>query len=110
MDCNTKYKRMKEMFIMYANHKKFSHERKIPANPEKDVCVYFKVKNELGMCECWCESKPNKEREMYLPCDSKWKNLCFFVWNIFNFARGTSISSSLILNILIGWLQNIEVT
>ena len=36
---------------MYANNKKYSHKRKEPANPEKDVCVYFKVKNKLGMCK-----------------------------------------------------------
>ena len=27
-------------------------------NSEKNVRVYFKVKNKLGMCECWREIKP----------------------------------------------------
>ena len=49
---------MNEMFIMYANHKKSSPKRKVPANQEKDVCVYFKVKNKLGMFQCWSEIKP----------------------------------------------------
>ena len=38
-----------------------------------------------------------------LPFDSKWKKYFQFVSNILNSARGTRISSSLILNILIGW-------
>ena len=82
MDCNT---RLNEMFIMYANHKKDFSQNKVPANPEKDVCVYFKVKNKLGMCKCKCKIKPNKEREnLSLLCDSKRKNPFFFY-----FACGT---------------------
>ena len=46
MYCNTKkYIKMNEMFIMYANHEKVFSQKKNPANLEKDVCVYFKVKN-----------------------------------------------------------------
>ena len=59
MYCNTKkHIRMNEPLIMYANYKKFAHERKVPANLKKDVCMYFKVKNKLGIFECWCEIKP----------------------------------------------------
>ena len=38
--------------------KKSSHKRKVPANLEKDFCVYFKVKNKLGIFEFWCEIMP----------------------------------------------------
>ena len=37
---------------MYANRKKSCHKRKVPSNREKDICVYFKVKNILGKSEC----------------------------------------------------------
>ena len=39
---------------------------------------------------------------MSLPCSGKRKR-SFYFFDILNFERGTRISSSLILNILIGW-------
>ena len=33
------------------NTKRFLHKRKVPAIPEKDVSVYFKVKYMLGKVE-----------------------------------------------------------
>ena len=84
MYCHTKSTQewMKCLKCMPAT-KKSSNKRKVPANLEKGVYVYFRVKNELGMIEYRCEIKP---KQIFL-----------------NFARGTRISSSLILNILIGW-------
>ena len=40
---------MNEMLIMYVDPKNIFSQKKVPANLEKDVCVYFKVKNKLGM-------------------------------------------------------------
>ena len=64
--------------------KNSSHKWKIPSNLKKDVCVYFKGKNELGMCECRCEIKLNQEWEknVSLPCDSKWKDFSFLMFLI----------------------------
>ena len=69
---------MNKISIIYANHKKSSHKRKVPANLEKDVCVYLKAKNKLGICKRKCEIKTNYVREnVSLPWDSKRKNLFF---------------------------------
>ena len=69
---------MKGMFIMYARYKKSTHKRKIPANLEKDNCVYFKVKNKLGMCVCWCEIKLIKDRERKMRLYLATANKIFF--------------------------------
>ena len=53
------------MFIMYANHKR-SRIRKVPANLDKHPCVYFKVKNKLGMFDCWCKIKPKQQKQSLL--------------------------------------------
>ena len=36
--------------------------KKVRANLEKEVCVFFKVKNKLGKCVCWCEIKLKLQR------------------------------------------------
>ena len=38
--------------------KMFSPKRKVLANLEKDVCMYFKAKNKLGIFEYRDEIKP----------------------------------------------------
>ena len=57
-----------------------THKRKVSANLEKDACLYFKVKNKLGMFEYWCEIKPKLgERKfcIYL-ATANGKNIFFF--------------------------------
>ena len=45
--------------VCQPRNKTSSLKRKVPANLEKDVCMYFAEKNKLGMCDCWCEIKSN---------------------------------------------------
>ena len=44
LDIVTKLHKNEWKFITYANHKKSSQKKKVRANLEKDVCVYFRVK------------------------------------------------------------------
>ena len=81
---------MNEMFIMLANHNMSTHKRKVKANLDKVVCVYFNVKNTLGMSECWCEIKPKLgERKCleFATANGKFFSFCFkysksSMWNV----------------------------
>ena len=86
------------MFSIHSNLKKrFSQKKKAPANLEKDVYVYFKRKNKLGMCECWCGLSQTRRKEMCLyhaAANGKIFSVCF---------KHFKFRNSLIVNILIGW-------
>ena len=68
------------MFIMFAYHKKSSHERKVSANLEKKMseCI---LKSKINK-ECLSASvklSQNRRRNVSLSCDSKRKILFLFV-------------------------------
>ena len=66
--------------------KKSSHKRKIPANLEKNVRVYFKVKNKLGMFECWCEIRPKlEERKSIFTLPRQTEKIFPFCFRYFKF-------------------------
>ena len=65
-----------------------SHIRKVPANLDREVRVYLKVKNKLGMREWWCEIKIKLGEKMciYLETTNKtyfigFKYFQFSTWN-----------------------------
>ena len=71
--------------------------------PRKTSLCILKWKNKLGMFECCWEICQNRKEEICLYLSTTNGKSFLFVLNILNFARGTRINSSLILNILIGW-------
>ena len=86
--------------------KKSSHKRKIPANLENNVYMYFKVQNKLGMSEYWCEIKPKLgERKCIFTLRQQTEKSFLFVLNILNFAHGTRIITLDIIFAAIIWFQ-----